>query len=82
MQRVDVSWAEGGEVAMVEGRELRLIQALDDRQDRSIDVADVGIRVPVAELPDAPIIDDRHRLRTFTWFDAGPSPTALTAVTT
>jgi hypothetical protein len=36
--------------------ELGLVQALHDGHDRCIDEADVGIRVPVAELPNPPIV--------------------------
>lgn len=43
-------------MAAIEGGELRLVQSLDDGQNRRVDESDVGIRVTFANLPNSPVI--------------------------
>ena len=41
---------------LVERRQFRLVQPLNDREHRGIDESDIGIAVPVAEGTDAAIV--------------------------
>ena len=47
---------EQPKVAPVECGELRLVEPLDDRQDRGVHKADVGVSIAVAKLADPLII--------------------------
>jgi hypothetical protein len=41
---------------MIQTGELGLVQTLDDRQDRRVDKADIGIRVAITDFPDSPVV--------------------------
>ena len=51
-----MAWTDRSEVPVVEGGQLRLVEALDDRQHRGVDKAHAGVRVPVADLPNARVV--------------------------
>ena len=55
-------WSKHAEMAMVQRRELRLVESLDDGQDCCVHEADVGIRVAIAQRADARIVDRSHVL--------------------
>src|SRR5581483_7986539 len=57
-RRVDVPWTEDTEVAVVERRQLRLVQPLDDRGHRRLDEADVIVHVTLADLARADVVAD------------------------
>jgi hypothetical protein len=48
--------SEESEVAPIEGRQLWLVEPLDDRENRSVDEADVGIGVPIAQVANSRIV--------------------------
>ena len=51
LERVDVAGLDQSEVAVVQRGDLRLVEALGDSDDRSIDKADVSVGVLGADLP-------------------------------
>jgi hypothetical protein len=58
LQRGHVPRTKHAEVPSIERCQLWFAKAFGDRQNRRIDQADVGIRVLVAELSDAPVVLD------------------------
>ena len=56
LDRVAVPRSQQAEVPTIEGRQLRFIQSLDDRQDSCVDEPDVGIGISVAKVADAHVI--------------------------
>lgn len=62
-QRVHMPRAQHTEVAVVECRELRFVQPFHDRQDRGVDVSDIQIAVPVAQLRDPLVVRDLGPVR-------------------
>ena len=56
LKAFDVPGTENREVAAVECCQLRLVESLDDRQNRRVDEADVRVGVPVAQLGNPTIV--------------------------
>ena len=51
-----MAWADQAEVAVIESRKLGFVQAFQDRHDGCVDKADIGIRIPVAQLADSAVV--------------------------
>lgn len=58
LQGLDVARPHRPEMAVVEGGELRLAEALDDRQNGAVDKADLQVGVGAHQLGDTPIVLD------------------------
>ena len=56
LKRTHVAGAEEAEVPMVERRNLRFVEPLNNTEDGGGDEADIGIRVAVADLRYAPAV--------------------------
>jgi hypothetical protein len=56
LEGINVERTDGAEVAVVEGGELRFVEALDDSHDGGVDEADIGVGVAIAELADAELV--------------------------
>jgi hypothetical protein len=68
MERIDVTGSHEAEVAVIQGSELGLVEALDDGEDGGVDEADVGVGVTVAKVTDADVV---LRLKVFDQVGAG-----------
>ncbi len=56
LKRTHVAGAEEAEVPMVERRNLRFVEPLNNTEDGVVVEADIGIRVPVADLGYSPVV--------------------------
>lgn len=63
-QHIDVAGSQDTEVAMVEGGQLGLIEAFNDRKDGSVDEPNISIGVTVAQFTDTPVVSGMQLLDT------------------